>query len=564
MSWFDDHVLLILAGFLFAFIPLYPKLPLADLIPGYIVRLRLEDLFVGFTILVYGVQVFRKKAEWKTPFTWIVLAYAIIGVASTLSAVFITKTVPAEPLHVGKTLLHYFRYLEYFSLFFVGYSAVKTRNNLKFIFGIFAVTVVLISIYGYGQKYYYWPVYSTMNREFSKGMRLYLTEHARVQSTFGGHYDMAGYLVIALPVILALFFSTKNWKLKIPLIIVFTTGLWLLIMSASRTSFIGALVAILMVLLLFTMIQPGIIGKIRWGITRSLGIFFLLAFMFFTYGESIEERFVQTLNAYPPLMKTYDSVNDIRKKVVALNFVALAETFGFKMPEAKIPENAISTAELEEQIVVVPSDERPEPVRPADVKEDIPDIVYEATVSAEGVASVTAVEKERTYSENALKQGLSMAIRLDALWPRAIAGFQRNPLLGSGYATLTKAQIGEFTEAESTDNNFLRTLGETGLLGFITFYGTILIGFYFSFRIMFANVSVFTKAVAIGFVAASVGLLINAIFIDVFASSKIAFTYWALTGFFIAFFVRELSISRFSPKTPSKQVKTAVLPKSNQ
>lgn len=36
------------------------------------------------------------------------------------------------------------------------------------------------------------------------------------------------------------------------------------------------------------------------------------------------------------------------------------------------------------------------------------------------------------------------------------------------------------------------------------------------------------------FFAASIGLLANALYIDVFASSKVAFTYWALAGAILA------------------------------
>ena len=50
---------------------------------------------------------------------------------------------------------------------------------------------------------------------------------------------------------------------------------------------------------------------------------------------------------------------------------------------------------------------------------------------------------------------------------------------------------------------------------------------------------VFTKpqdiyhALIIGYAGGSLGLLANAVFIDVFAASKIAITYWILTGFIL-------------------------------
>ncbi len=141
----------------------------------------------------------------------------------------------------------------------------------------------------------------------------------------------------------------------------------------------------------------------------------------------------------------------------------------------------------------------------------------------------------RTYSENAQKYGLSAAIRLDTLWPLAIKGFLKNPLLGSGYSTLNKEAVGIFTEAESTDNDFLRSLGETGLLGFLSFFGIVAVAMAKSLnqsrRALQNPVYI---AASIGFFAASVALLINAIYIDVFEASKVAMSYWAFAGLVLA------------------------------
>ncbi len=128
----------------------------------------------------------RKKIAWKTPLTIPIALYAVVGLLSVISAVVFTHTVPAQLLHIGKTSLHFFRYLEYFSIYFILVSAIKTKEHFKIIIAVIAVTLICITFYGIGQKYWYWPVYSTMNREFAKGIRLVLTEHARVQSTFGG------------------------------------------------------------------------------------------------------------------------------------------------------------------------------------------------------------------------------------------------------------------------------------------------------------------------------------------------------------------------------------------
>jgi len=130
LHWLDNHLLIIICGFLLAFIPLYPKIPLWSPIEQYIVRVRLEDFFIVVAVIVWGIQVLRKKVAWVSPMLWMIMAYAVIGLISSLVAIFVIKTVPLQPLHVEKTFLHYFRYLEYFSLYVMMYSAVRRRSDL--------------------------------------------------------------------------------------------------------------------------------------------------------------------------------------------------------------------------------------------------------------------------------------------------------------------------------------------------------------------------------------------------------------------------------------------------
>jgi len=534
-QWLDDHILLLLAGFLIAFIPLYPKLPLFEAIPGYIVRVRVEDILILGTAIVWFVQVLRRKVIWRTPLFWMMIAYAIVGFLSVLSAVFITKTVPAEALHVSKTALHYFRYLEYFSLFVIVFSAIKTRVQVKILLGIITVTVLAITLYGYGQKEYFWPVYSTMNREFSKGLRLYLTEHARVQSTFGGHYDLSAYLVVMLPILLSLSFLAKRLVVKLGLQAVHWLGLWLLVVSASRTSFLAYLVGLTLVVMLVAWQKQTWLQKLWWGTSRYLLVVTAVGIMMLYFGEDMYMRLLQVIDGYPAISQVYHRANGERKELIGdpASFIA-----GLT-PETQKPENALSTNEaLELETggnVLVPTDERPVSVRPSDVYVDVPDIVEVATISASGAATTIKVDKgPRVYSDCALEKGLSLCIRLDTLWPRALAGFYANPFLGSGYATLTKEGVGQFTEAESTDNNFLRTLGETGLLGFLTFYGVVAVSMLYAVRLLRHDDNL-GRALAIGYLGASVGLLLNAVYIDVFAASKVALSYWALCGIVLGY-----------------------------
>lgn len=532
IAWLDDNILIVISGFLLAFIPLYPKLPLFEAIPGYIVRVRLEDILLGFSLCIWLIQVLRKKIAWKTPLNYSIGLYAIAGLCSVVSGVFITQTIPPELLHVGKSLLHYFRYLEYFSVLFIIYSAVTTKKHLQLLFGVLVVTILSIIVYGFGQRHYYWPVYSTMNREFSKGIRLYLTEHARVQSTFGGHYDLAGFLVLTLPLVLAGAYVSKNKAVSAALHIVHVLGMWLLVVSASRSSFLGYLLALTFVIFLIALKQKNTVQKLLWFLSRFLTMSLVTLIMMSYFGSDISERFINLIDKNPQASVAFHTVNKYRKD--AFDFVAI--TLNLKdRPKPQPPANSISVDDAIAQGILNKTDERPTSNLPSDVYVDVPDLVEVATVSADGTVGVALVERERVWSEAAKKFDLSLAIRIDSLWPRAWAGFLRNPIFGSGYATLTKETIYQFTEAESTDNNFLRTLGETGLFGFITFYGAVFIVLNRAKR-LYQQDDTLWLTLGVGFMAGSTGLLLNALLIDVFAASKVAFTFWIFAALVLSAF----------------------------
>ena len=542
LAWLDSHLLLILTAFLMAFIPLYPKLPLFEALPGYIVRVRLEDLLVLLAAVAWLVQALRKKVEWRSIIFWLIAAYAVVGLLSVLSAVFLINTIPLETLHVGKTVLHYFRYLEYFVLFVVAFSAVKSKQDIKTLIIVFALTVIAVTAYGYGQKYYYLPVYSTMNREFSKGIRLYLTEHARIQSTFAGHYDLAAYLVIALCMMLAVAYKHQAWWKKVFYHLVHLIGLWLLIMTASRTSFVSYLFGASVVIFLVAKEQQNFWKQLGWGLKRFISLILIIVVMMASFGASMFDRFLHVLEGYPQVTTAYEKAKTIKDETSQQVLIALGIEENEEGKRGRRPDNALSMDEAERD-VVTDSDERPSTEKPKDVYVDVPDRVRVATKSADGSTDYVIQEKPRTWSENAMKYGLSTAIRLDTLWPNAIQGFKRNPLLGSGYATLNKEGPHHFTEAESTDNNYLRILGETGLLGFISFFSIIGAGLYFAVK--FHQVDrTFTSAISVGFIGATMGLLLNATYIDVFAASKVAFTYWSLTGIVVGLFYLERNKSK--------------------
>jgi O-antigen ligase len=120
----------------------------------------------------------------------------------------------------------------------------------------------------------------------------------------------------------------------------------------------------------------------------------------------------------------------------------------------------------------------------------------------------------------------STSIRFDVEWPRALRALSKNPLLGTGYSSITLA----------TDNDYLRLLGEVGILGFLAFF---LIFIRIGKKILDSlplvkNFKGIELAFLAGFVGALPGIFINAIFIDVFEASKFAIIFWLLAGFAVA------------------------------
>ncbi len=116
----------------------------------------------------------------------------------------------------------------------------------------------------------------------------------------------------------------------------------------------------------------------------------------------------------------------------------------------------------------------------------------------------------------------SLATRTQVEWPRAVRSFLKNPLFGTGVSSIT----------ESTDGDYFRLIGEVGALGTFTFL----------YIIIFFSKTVFTAAkrdghfyiIGMAYVAGILALLANAVLIDVFEASKVAFIFWTVSGIFVA------------------------------
>lgn len=119
-----------------------------------------------------------------------------------------------------------------------------------------------------------------------------------------------------------------------------------------------------------------------------------------------------------------------------------------------------------------------------------------------------------------VQEDRSTSIRVDVEWPRALRSFYKNPFLGTGYSSISLA----------TDNEYLRALGETGLLGFLAFASVLVaLGRGLWHRFLIAKEPL-DQIISLGALGVFSVFLISALFLDVFEASKIATLFWAFTG----------------------------------
>ncbi|HUS59883.1 MAG TPA: O-antigen ligase family protein [Nevskiaceae bacterium] len=460
------NILFLAVAALMLFIPLYPKFPLFN-VPGTYVAIRIEDLLVVSVLFIWFVlEIFKGFSTLKNKVGKFILLYWLVGALSLVSAIFITKHVVP---HIA--LLHFLRRIEYMSLFFVTLASIRSLKNVKNYGLVLFLTTIGIFVYGIGQKFFNWPVVSTMNVEFSKGMLLQLDEWARISSTFAGHYDLAAFLVLFLALSAGFIIGLKSRLSKIAMFIVAFLAFYLLILTASRVSFVAYLVAVTFVLL-------GL-KKYRW-----LGPVLVLSVVFMLLSSDISQRYAATFD------------------------IDLSGLTGW-----------IPRKEREVALVL-----KPTPTKPVVKKKTMPfskeaPVVLKPTPTK--VATAAAVEEWKPTTELAVEY--SSAIRFKVEWPRALRAFAKNPFLGTGYSSVTLA----------TDNDYLRTLAETGLLGFGAFFlifleiGRQVLSFFTQVKL---NLE---KALVVGICGAILGMFANAVFIDVFVASKVAFIFWILMGILV-------------------------------
>lgn len=418
----------LLISLILIFIPLYPKFPLLD-VSGSFVAVRLDDFAVVLVVGLFSLtHLGLKRSQLFAPLPRAVYLFLFTGFVALFSGIFLTKS---AGFSLG--LLHALRRVEYLSLFFVGLFGLTELKDLSFFTRVIIFTSLVVALFGLGQQFFNFPVITTTNSEFAKGLALSLGPGARINSTFAGHYDLAAYSVFPLLLILALLAQKPKhaWLLFAIGALVY----WSLLLSASRTTFVSFFVVAGLL---------AIIVRKKWWLV-PLG---LAAIVSVLVSPQLRGRYLDLVTNYIHL---------------SLVPVAYAQT-----PVSK------------------------------DVSQAVPDAL-----------KAPAQPEDRSFS-----------IRLQAEWPTSFRAILTNPVFGTGYSSVGLA----------VDNDYLRSLAETGVIGFAAFM-LIFIRFFKTSLPFIRNYQPDLEHAFIIAITLSVfSLLMNAVFIDIFEASKMAIFCWLVMG----------------------------------
>lgn len=446
---FDKYLFWAVLG-LFIFIPLYPKFPLLN-VPGTYVAIRAEDFLIALVTFAWFIVIFPKlKRFLNLTTTQLFLLFWSIGALSLFSGIFLTQTVTP---HLG--VFHYLRRIETMILFFVALNAFKSLHQVRIWLIVMLITAIIVIIYGFGQQWLHLPVISTTNREFSKGLILFLSPEARVNSTFAGHYDLAAYLAIFLTLVASVFFYSKKIYQKAILTLTGFFGFILLAMTAARVSFAAAILGM---------------SAVFWMVGQKKMVTLIIGLAIFALIVS----------------------PDLRHRTIATFTVNIYGGGGPKYTPPPQKENATKHFSIEN--------------------------------AAPGTATPSGVPIDIAPGEplNTTELGVyrSFGIRFNEEWPRAIRAFLKNPLLGTGYSSITIA----------TDNDYLRSLGETGILGTLSLALIFILIVKRMWQFLRKRHKTLSFYLVGGMLCGLITVFVTGTFIDILESSKISQLLWLSLG----------------------------------
>jgi hypothetical protein len=390
-------------------------------------------------------------------------------------------------------MYHALRRVEYIFVFFVAMASVDSKKTFLQYINLYLIAMLIVSIYGFGQRFFNLPAVQTMNPEYARGRILSLTPEARISSTFGGHYDLSSYLVLSLPIAFAYYIYTNKKRFILYAILAISN----LVYTVQRISFISYVLTITPFLLL----------------ARKFKLYLLIVLitvgLIFTSGDLIK-RFAQTFQFRLIFVNKETGDVTISQKITTKELPA--GNLEIPIPQKVVKKVKPSKKTQEELLELARKKALEEQMKKGGLFNNPLNLKR-----VNEIASLMDIKK-------VLLCDISCSTRIQVEWPRAIVAFAVSPIFGSGPSSIT----------EATDNDYLRWLGEFGLTGTLLFLFIL----FSMLRFLYKNCKKLPREerfLYYGFIFGFIGLLINATYLDVFEASKVAYSFWFLSGIFVGY-----------------------------
>jgi len=139
LQFLDKHILKIGVAFVLVFVALYPKLPSIQVTHTW-VYIRLEDFIIATLVSIWFIQLLRKKITLPFPVAIPIVLYWIVGFCSLIfSLIFIAPHLLNFFPKIAA--LQYLRRIEYMILFFIAFSTVKSKKDIRDYLIVLSVTL---------------------------------------------------------------------------------------------------------------------------------------------------------------------------------------------------------------------------------------------------------------------------------------------------------------------------------------------------------------------------------------------------------------------------------------
>jgi len=206
-----------------------------------------HEIFITMVLIAWLIQVFLKKADWRTksPLIWPIIIYVGIYIIACFIGL----------VHGGRLLIIAFRFMRttFFAyIFFVMLNNVKTRKQLKQLLVISLICATIVAGFGLVQ----WAMGQAWAENFSKkvldkigyptginfvaGGDEATGQAYRVNSTFAHPNVLGGYLVFFLPFYISLLWCYKRFSIRLLLVAGLIINLTCLYLTGSRMNWIAA------------------------------------------------------------------------------------------------------------------------------------------------------------------------------------------------------------------------------------------------------------------------------------------------------------------------------------